>query len=77
MEQVGYAEPIHTNDGKIILHHVASQSEVESKGGAVMAAWEDLFVGDALRRPATWIDLPIEAPAVPGHPTVGQSWTSS
>ena len=73
MEQVGYDEPFHINDGKIILHHLASQSEVESKGEAVMAAWEDLFDSDSLRRPASWIDLPIEAPTVPGLPN---GWTA-
>ena len=73
MEQVGYAEPFHINDGKTILHHLASQSEVESKGEAVMAAWGDLFDGDSLRRPASWIDLPIEADTVPGLPN---GWTA-
>ena len=52
---------------------MASQSEVESKGEAVMAAWEDLFDSDSLRRPASWIDLPIEAPTVPGLPN---GWTA-
>ena len=73
MEQVGYAEPFHINDGKTILHHLASQSEVESKGEAVMAAWEALFDSDSLRRPARWIDMPIEADTVPGLPN---GWTA-
>ena len=73
MGQVGYDEPFHINDGKTILHHLASQSEVESKGEAVMAAWEDLFDSDSLRRPARWIDLPIEAATVPGLPN---GWTA-
>ena len=68
MEQVGYAEPFHINDGKIIMHHLARQSEVESKGEAVLAAWEALFDSDSLRRPARWIDMPIEADAVPRLP---------
>ena len=73
MEQVGYDEPFHNNDGKSILHHLASQSEVESKGEAVMAAWQDLFGSGSLRRPASWIDLPIEADTVPGLPN---GWTA-
>ena len=73
MGQVGYDEPFHINDGRTILHHLASQSEVESKGEAVMAAWQDLFDSDSLRRPASWIDLPIEAATVPGLPN---GWTA-
>ena len=73
MEQVGYAEPFRINEGKIILHHLARQSEVESKADAVMAAWEALFDSDSLRRPARWIDMPIEADTVPGLPN---GWTA-
>ena len=73
MGQVGYDEPFHINDGKTILHHLASQSEVESKGEAVMAAWQDLFDSDSLRRPASWIDLPIEAATTAGFP---HGWTA-
>ena len=73
MEQVGYDEPFRINDGKTILHHLASQSEVGSKGEAVMAAWQALFDSDSLRRPDSWIDLPIEATTVPGLPN---GWTA-
>ena len=73
MEEFGFASPFEVKDGRTMLHHLAKRSEINAEKDAVCRAWDQLLAFDPLRRPASWLDLIIDAPTSPGLPN---RWTA-